>query len=218
MSESLSDYLLDELSEAERAGFKDGLLEDEAAAAEVNRLAPLIGCLAALPAELWERAVPLAERTPRRRRTRSRPVGWPSRQRLLAILAPAAAILLAAVLVIGGLARPRPGPTVALGPLAGAPSGARATATLVGSDHVTLNVARLLPNARDGYYELWLMTSPTRLVSVARFRVPASGRLRLDLRLPAPAHAYRYFDVTLQRVGDGGAISGDSVLRAATPN
>jgi anti-sigma-K factor RskA len=216
MSE-LSDYLLGELDPDEREQFERGLREDSAARAETERLSALVADLAELPAEAWDAAVSSPAAAPSRRSLRERWGLWTARRRALVIVVPATALAVALVLALSGGSGVRSGPSVTLAALPGAPAGSSATATMVGRRHMVLDVSHLRPNSRGDYYELWLMTSPSKLVSVASFRVPGSGRTRLSLRLPAPPGAYRYFDVSLQQAGGGAGISNASVLRAPIP-
>ncbi len=63
------------------------------------------------------------------------------------------------------------------------------------------------------YYEIWLMTDAKRTVPVASFRVDSSGEAVVRVPLPADPTAFRYFDVSRQRVGEGTGHSASSVLR-----
>jgi anti-sigma-K factor RskA len=103
--------------------------------------------------------------------------------------------------------------TVVLSPLAGAPADSRATATITGSERVQLSVEHLAATDSGHYYELWLMTDTTHLVSVASFRVNSRGSARLSVPLPAAPARYRYLNISLQRAGAGTAISRQSLLR-----
>jgi hypothetical protein len=78
---------------------------------------------------------------------------------------------------------------------------------------MSLLVRRLRPSPPGTYYELWLMTSDTDLVSVASFRVGSTGTADLDLALPAEPSKYEFLDISLQRVSSGATISQDNVLR-----
>ena len=158
------------------------------------------------------------------------PVARPRRQRgrLSAGAALAAATGLAAAFLAGSFTHPltsgsssttSPVARVVLKPVPGTGSSGLAVAYMLGAGgHMRLRVKQL-PRLRPGtYYELWLMTSPTDLVSVASFRVGPSGSGKLNLVLPDdPAH-YRYLDISVQRVGGGQAISGRSVLRGSIPD
>ena len=66
------------------------------------------------------------------------------------------------------------------------------------------------------FYELWLMTDTTHLVSVGKFRVDFSGAANVSMTLPASPADYRYLNVSLQRAGGGRGISNVSVLRGPT--
>jgi hypothetical protein len=165
------------------------------------------------------RAAGSAAQAPRRRRQR----GWLSAGAGLVAAAGLAAAFLAGSfthpLTGGSSSTASPVARVVLKPVPGTGSSGLAVADMLGTGgHMRLSV-RQLPRLRPGtYYELWLMTSPTDLVSVASFRVGPSGSGKLNLVLPDdPAH-YRYLDISVQRVGGGQAISGRSVLRGAIPD
>ncbi len=154
---------------------------------------------------------------PRRRR------GWLSAGAgLVAATGLAAAFLAGSFthpLTSGSSSTSLPAAHVVLKPVAGTASSGLAVAYMLGTGgHMRLSVKHL-PRSRPGtYYELWLMTSPTDLVSVASFRIGPSGSGKLTLVLPDdPAH-YRYLDISVQRVGGGQTISSRSVLRGAIPD
>jgi len=139
-----------------------------------------------------------------------------------------AAAALAAAFVVGSLthpfsqtAHPRGLPLAAarvvMTPLPGAASSSLAVAYMPGGNHMLLHVRNLPRSAPGTYYELWLMTSDTHLVSVTSFRVGASGIGSLRLVLPDDPSNYRYLDISVQHLGSGVAISQDNVLRGALP-
>jgi anti-sigma factor RsiW len=210
----LSDYLLGEGSEAERAAAARRLAADPKLRARAVALGAVTDRLSALPPAAWAAVAepPAPVPTPARRR---RAVPQPALAALAALVLLAAGIGIG-VLVSSGGRSPAGGRAVALRPLAGAPASARGIARITGSGRLALSV-RNLPRAGAGhYYEAWLMTSTRRLVPLGSFRVVAGGRARLVLELPAPATDYRYFDVSLQNAAAGVAHSHDSVLRGAT--
>jgi hypothetical protein len=86
-----------------------------------------------------------------------------------------------------------------------------------GGNHMVLRVRNLPRSAPGTYYELWLMTSATHLLSVTSFRVGASGTGSLQLVLPDDPSNYRYLDISVQHLGAGVSISQDNVLRGALP-
>ncbi|MGC9219876.1 MAG: anti-sigma factor [Solirubrobacteraceae bacterium] len=117
-----------------------------------------------------------------------------------------------------GTAAHQHAPHVVLSPVSpGASAHGTAVAYMTGGAHMTLTLKGLPSSAPGTYYELWLMTSYTRLVPVASFRVGTSGGGTLRLLLPDNPHAYRYLDISVQRLGAGSAISRQSVLRGAIP-
>jgi hypothetical protein len=104
------------------------------------------------------------------------------------------------------------GREVTLRPLRTSITGA-AFAELGPPDQLTLRVAHLPPSPSGTYYELWLMTNLKHLAPVASFRVGRSGHAQLTLILPNTPDAYKYLDISLQRLGTGTEHSADSVLR-----
>jgi anti-sigma-K factor RskA len=214
----IADYLLGELDADDRAVAERLLREDASFRAEVERLRPLIARLEALPREAWEPEAPPP--APGIRAPRSHP----SRRLVLRPLVAAAAslLLLAAGLGIGllvadgggGSARGR---TYALAPLGDAPRSAAAVATVTPGDRVlTLEVAGLPPSPEGSFYELWLLNSPTDLVSLGSFRLPASGHATLSVPLPTAPERFRFLDISVEPVDGDPAHSGASVLRGQT--
>lgn len=213
------DYLLGELDELDRVRFERSLQEDAALRAEVDRMRPVLARLDELPAAVWdhvaengagapEGARPAGARAPRRR-------WWEPRRAGFAFAG--AAVLAAALIALLTLASSStPSHTVVLSALAGAPPGSRATATITGPRRVQMDVEHLEPTDAGHYYELWLMTDATHLVSVGTFRVGESGQARLSMPLPAPASDYRYLNISVQQAGAGSSISDQSVLRGPT--
>jgi hypothetical protein len=118
-----------------------------------------------------------------------------------------------AVAVVGGGSSRQTVRSVQLSALAGVPARAHATATMIGSGRVQVNVEYLPPTNASHYYELWLMTDATHLVAVASFRVNGSGDANLSLPLPASPTLYRYLNISLQSAGAGASISNQSLLR-----
>ena len=209
------DYLLDELDELDRLRCERRMHEDPQFRAEVERLRPLLARLQGLSAETWDHvdSSHATERPTARHRPRVR---WRKRHAVRPIalgFAGVAVVALALILALTtGSSSPR-SHTVVLSALAGAPAGSRATATITGSERVQLRVEHLTPTDSAHYYELWLMTDTTHLVSVASFHVNSRGSARLSLPLPAPPQRYRYLNISLQRAGAGTAISSQSLLR-----
>ncbi|HEU4599669.1 MAG TPA: anti-sigma factor, partial [Solirubrobacterales bacterium] len=97
-------------------------------------------------------------------------------------------------------------------------AGSRAHGSVGKPNHRTmvLDVAGLPPAGPGHYYELWLMSSPSRTVPVASFNVNANGHAEVRVPLPAAPAAYRYFDVSRQTASAGTVHSGESVLRGPT--
>jgi len=214
----LVDYLLDELDELDRARCERRMEEDPALRAEIERLRPLVGRLGDMSPQAWAHVdaalEPAPATAPGRRGARWR---WRPSLRLGAVgVAAAGALIVALVLALtAGTSATHPD-VVVLSPLTGAPAGARATATITKYERVQLSVEHLRPTDARHYYELWLMTDTTHLVAVASFHVSSRGSASLSLPLPAPPRQYRYLNISLQRAGEGTAISNQSLLRGPT--
>jgi hypothetical protein len=180
-------------------------------------------------------AAPAAERSDARRppapaAERSDPRSAPlraRRPRRRFALSPAfavAAIVVAAVLggAVGALiasggdsSSPAAKTVLVLHPL-DAPKGSRADLSMPKADTMLLRAHGLPPSAAGDYYEVWLMSSDSKLVPVASFRVGESGEASVEVPLPAAPDEYAYFDVSRQTVSGGLHHSQDSVLRGAT--
>jgi anti-sigma-K factor RskA len=208
------DYVLGELSRAERREAERLLREDPDFRAEVERLRPIAARLFELPAEAWtalDAAPPPAPVTgPPARLSRPRPA-W----RLVAVGA-AACALVAAVLGVRALVDSGPDEpeavTVALEPLRpGAGEGRARIASGKGSG--SIEVEGLPRTAAGEFYEAWLLSDPQRLVSIGRFEVDASGRARLDVRVPEDPERFAFVDISLEEDDGDPSHSGNSVLR-----
>jgi anti-sigma-K factor RskA len=208
-SEAL-DYLLGELPEIQRARCARRLGDDPEFAAEVQWMRPLVEHLKSMSSRAWDHVDAVQGLAPAITPVRARRARRPVFSFAAAALAGAAAVL---VLVFSaGTSRP-PSRHVVLSALAGVPARAHATATIVGSERVSVHVQYLPPTDTRHYYELWLMTTTTHLVSVADFRVNGSGNAQLSLPLPAAPERYRYLNISLQQAGAGAGISSQSMLR-----
>jgi len=208
--------------------------------AELASMRSLARTLEQLPGQAWasELGRSTAPRTAGSPSRRPAPLGRPGLARLPrrlriapAVGGPLAAAALAVAFFVGALTHPFAGATghpqvaplstkthVVLKPLPGTAAASLAVAYMPGGDHMVLNVRNLPRSAPGSYYELWLMTSDTDLVSVTSFRVGASGTAgSLKLVLPDDPSHYRYLDISVQHVGAGIAISQDNVLRGAIP-
>ncbi len=214
-----SDYLLGELSEADRAAADQRLREDPAFAAQVERLRPLVRDLRDLPPEAWQAIDHAASPAPPALRGARR---WPRLR--LAMAAGAACLALigagigvGAALFAGKESGPASASTVVLRPVAPRASRATGTASLDESDaRATVRVSGLPPSAPTSYYELWLMDGPERLVSLGSFRVPASGDATVSVPLPVDARLFHFIDISLEPIDGGPEHSGVSLLRAPT--
>jgi anti-sigma-K factor RskA len=206
------DYLLGELPDDQRARCERRLGDDPEFAAEVEWMRPLVGHLQGMSSRAWDHVDAVQGLTPplplaRTRRARQ----WRPVFSLAAAALAAAAVVLVLALTPGtSKAPPR---QVELSALSGVTARAHATATIVGSERVAVDVQYLPPTDAKHYYELWLMTTTTHLVSVAAFRVDGSGYAQLSLPLPAAPAQYRYLNISLQQAGAGAGISSQSMLR-----
>jgi anti-sigma-K factor RskA len=209
-------YLLGELDEREIAEFDRRIALDPELRGEVEAIRPLLGELAALPAEAWPEQPPAPAPAPS-------PAPRPRRAGRRWSLRPAAAFaaLLAALLVggatgaalNGGDDSPTPAPAaITLQPL-DAPAAASGSVAMPSPEEMVLTVSDLPPSQRGQYYELWLLDDAGRTVPVASFRVGAGGEASLRVPLPADPARYRYFDVSRQHASQGTEHSADSVLR-----
>jgi anti-sigma-K factor RskA len=222
-----SAYVLDALDPVERAEVERRLAGDGELRAEVEAARALTSRLDALPATAWPAvegdapavgaaapgATPAATPTPvparSARRWRVRPV-----LAIAALLVVAAAGFGLGALLTGGSSQ-RPAPAIVLRPLEPT-AGEEATVAMPAPGEM-LFTAEGLPTLEAGqYYEIWLMSSTSKLVPVASFRVGADGHAQVRVPLPADPSSYRYFDVSRQVAGAGTEHSADSVLRGET--
>ncbi len=229
-----TDHLLGELEEPDRTRAAELERDDPAFSAEVARLKPLVTRLQGLSSEAWENveppplvlppdAMPSSGRLDPRPEQARRP-RWGGR----VVLRPVTAVATSLALLAGGLAA-----GAALESGAGTSGGAASTVAsltlrpLASTVTPALGTARLLtkpgrlevslrgvrPSPPGTFYELWLMNSPGDLVSLASFRVPASGKMTMVVPLPANPSSFHFVDVSLQPANGSPRHSGDSVLR-----
>lgn len=203
-------------------------------AEELASMRSLVRTLDQLPGQAWAEVPPLPATAPRTAGSTARPRLGLTLVRLRiapGFGGPLAAATLAVAFFVGALTHPfsaattRPlGPGLAaparhvvLKPLPGTAAHSLAVAYMPGGGHMVLNVRNLPRSAPGTYYELWLMTSDTDLVSVTSFRVGARGTSSLKLVLPDDPSHYRYLDISVQHLAAGVSISQDNVLRGALP-
>lgn len=226
-------YLLDELDGAQRAGFERRLAAEPGLRAEVEALRPVVGRLERLSPAAWNAPDPpapppvpdpspgfsavVSAQAGRRRAAGGHRVVLP-----VWGLAAATCVLLA-LAVAGGAALDGDGEGGATGPNAsaraivlepvGGGDGASGRIEL-GADEAAVRVRGLRPVAAGEYYELWLLSSPSDLVSLGSFRVSSAGDATLRVPVPVDPRAYRFLDVS-HEPGDGDPRhSKRSVLRA----
>jgi anti-sigma-K factor RskA len=229
-------YVLNGLPPDEEARLRRRERDDPSFAAEVRRLRAVTGRLSGLDATAWEPATPPPLRAPAPADsaapapTRSR---RPARRRLVLRPLPAAlaaCALLAAGAVGGALvpggrddaARTTPatgagaGARIALGPIDQGPPGANAQATLRagGARRMSLTVAGLEPTAAGAFYEVWLLRSPTELVSIGTFRVDDRGRARVSFPVGVDPSRFPIVDVSREPADGDPRHSSVSVLRS----
>jgi anti-sigma-K factor RskA len=183
------------------------LREDPALRDEVVAMEAISGRLEELPGGAWPRPAPSP--LPRRSRRLRLAVATAS-----LILALAIGVGIGEVLAGGGSSGGAPAALVleALEP----GSSARASITMPDPETMVLDVSGLAPAGPGHYYEVWLMSSDTKLVPVASFSVNSEDKADIRVPLPASPAAYRYFDISRQAAAAGPAHSGESVLRGET--
>jgi len=222
-------YVLGLPSRGEEARLAARERDDVAFAAEAARLRGVASRLAALDREDWNlpEPPPLAHpalRPARPARRGAAALAGPLRLTLRpAVAALAAVALLAAGAAAGALLR-APGDDGAAPPVArvaldrfgDAPAGAHAHALIVerGRRTMTLEVSGLAPTRGGTFYEVWMLRSPTQLVSVGSFRVDAGGRARVTFPVAADAHRFPIVDVSREPADGDPRHSSDSVLRS----
>jgi anti-sigma-K factor RskA len=218
-----SDYLLGELSEAERAEAERLLREDPAFRAQVKRLQPLVGTLSELPDEAWE-GVEAPPRTAAAEAPRER---VRDRRRVLSIrpifAAAACAALLAVGLAAGALlsggdeAAAPTAQTLDLRPVSTLAANSEGSARLDGDGRsATVELNGMAASRAGEYYELWLLDGPGELVSLGSFRVPESGRAQVEVPMPVDPQLFKFLDISVERLDEGPEHSGLSVMRART--
>jgi hypothetical protein len=218
--EQIAAYALGELEGAERERFEREVAADPTLHAEVVATRGTMAHLEALPGDAWPAEAP--ESLP----PEPAPVQAAPRRRRFALLRPApvaAMLLVAAVLggVVGALiasggdSSPPAKTVLVLQPL-DAPKNSRGDVSMPNPDTMLLRTHGLPPSTEGDYYEVWLMSSDSKLVPVASFKVGESGEASVEVPLPAAPGEYTYFDVSRQSVSGGLDHSQDSVLRGPT--
>ena len=212
--ELAAEFVLGELEGRRRTEVERRLRAEPAFRAEVEALQATTEQLAELPADAWP-ALPANAAPPSPRRWRRRAWTWRPAVALASLLVALAVGVGIGELLAGGGERVAPTAAISLQPLQ-AGSAAHASVHMPASGTMVLDVAGLRPAGPGHYYELWLMSSPSRTVPVASFSVNAKGHAEVRVPLPAAPAAYRYFDVSRQAEAGGTGHSGESVLRGPT--
>ena len=221
-----SAYVLGGLAPEEEERLRLREHDDPAFAAEVRRLRAVTGRLASLGATDWEPAQPPPLRAPA-----PAPAATPARLRV--VLRPLPAALAACALLAGGAVSgavlfggddgaaptaPAPGAAarIALAPIGQGPPAASAQATLRAGEarRMSLTVAGLKPTADGDFYEVWLLRSPTELVSVGTFRVDDRGRARVSFPVGVDPGRFPIVDVSREPADGDPRHSSVSVLRS----
>jgi anti-sigma-K factor RskA len=220
-------YLLDGLDPGERAKVESRLAGDAGLRAEIDAARVLTARLEALPEDAWpvdaggaEAAAPASGSTDAAAPAPA-PATRPARRWGIRPAFAVAALLVVAAIgfglgaVLTGSGSSKTEPAIVLRPLEPT-AGEEATVAMPAPGEM-LFTAEGLPALQAGqYYEIWLMSSTSKLVPVASFRVGADGHAQVRVPLPADPTAYRYFDVSRQVAGDGTEHSADSILRGRT--
>jgi len=224
-------YVLGGLGPEEEERLRRREAEDPAFAAEVQRLRAVEGRLAALDAADWRPADPPPLAVPAAAASAGRlRLPRPARRGLVLRPLPAAlaaCALLALGVVSGALlaageddpvrtAPPAAGARIALAPIGSGPAAARARATLQTGDarRMSLTVSGLKPTAAGSFYEVWLLRSPTDLVSVGTFRVDERGSARVSFPVGVDPSRFPIVDVSREPADGDPRHSAVSVLRS----
>lgn len=238
MRDKISEYLLDELSVAERAEFEAAVATDPELAEEVSALGDVVTRLDALPDEAWEPIEPPALKLDRRvvetePKRNAEPAVEPKRG-LLAWLGdgfsvkPAFAFAAVALFFVAGVgvgtitggADDTAAPLAQtiqqakLAPVSEVDTAATGVADVKKDGQVIrLNLSGLAPTPEDKFYEAWLMDPKNGLVAIGTFRVADDGEATLDLPIPVGTDKFPIVDISLQEVNGKPDHSGVSVLR-----
>ncbi len=233
------EYLLDDLTDEQRASFEARLREDPDLREEVSDVESLVAALRSLPEDSWSPeeppplALPINGRDPRADAPSAdppRPEG--RRPRFAGWRVPAFAGGALAVLFVGlaigsqlgddGSTAPRSSPQQILSsselrPAGRAGTGSRGTAEVVagveGEQSLAVSVADLPATAPGRYYELWLMSGGGKLISLGGFKVGAAGGRNVEVPLPVDPADYRLIDISLERANGDPGHSAVSLLR-----
>ena len=121
-------------------------------------------------------------------------------------------------MVFGGDGEGDAGPAIALERVDDGGPSAAGEARVVSSEAggLRLQVSGLDPSGPDGFYELWLLDGPERLLSLGAFQVPASGTADVTVPLPVDVTDFRFIDVSAEAEDGDPGHSGVSVLRGPT--
>ena len=212
----ISDYILGEMDELDRARFERDMQDDERLRSEVESMRLLVGRIDELGGEAWDYVDSREQEPAVPARAPARRPRVPALRLALGFAAAAVVILVLVLALSSGSTKSSSSRTVQLSALAGAPPSARGTARFIGPETVQMRVEHLPATDVAHFYELWLMTDTTHLVSVGKFRIDFHGAASVSMTLPASPADYRYLNISLQRAGGGTGISNVSLLRGPT--
>ncbi len=228
--EMLTDYLLGELTDEQRAEFEQQIARDPELAAEVAELGQVVTRLESLPDEAWAEEdpppfiVPVSADSPQGSSRPGALRGFLDRSFTLrpAFALAAAVLLFAGGIGVGSLTRsddsaPSLGATgerADLSPVADIDPQATGTADIKRDGKlIRLRLSGLAPNGDDDFYEAWLMDPKNGLVAIGTFRVDRGGGATIDLPLPVGTDRFPLVDISLQPTNGKPTHSGVSVLR-----
>ena len=191
----ISDYILGEMDELDRARFERDMQDDERLRSEVESMRLLVGRIDELGGEAWDYVDSREQEPAVPARAPARRPRVPALRLALGFAAAAVVILVLVLALSSGSTKSSSSRTVQLSALAGAPPSARGTARFIGPETVQMRVEHLPATDVAHFYELWLMTDTTHLVSVGKFRVDVADPVddecllaRVARRLPVSEH------------------------------
>jgi len=226
-SEILSDYLLGELPDEQRAELFREIEADPQLSAELAELSPLVATLEDLPAEAWDQveAPPLKLHRETAAPERTNPFkeffGRSFAMRPALAFAAVLAIFVAGVgvgtLTGGDNSTTSFGPVAmqtSLSPVGELDPAATGQATVKrGGQVIRLKISGLAVNSDNDFYEAWLMDPKDGFISLGTFRVGSDGSTTLDLPVAVATERFPIVDISLQPTNGKPTHSGVSVLR-----
>lgn len=226
-SEILSDYLLGELPDDQRAQLLREIEADPQLSAELAELSPLVATLEDLPAEAWDQVeappLKLHREAPSPARENSFKEFFSRSFALRPALAFAAVVVIFVAGVGVGTLTGGDNSTASFGPVATQTSlspvgeldpAATGQATVKqGGQVIRLKISGLAVNSDNDFYEAWLMDPKDGFISLGTFRVGDDGSTTLDLPVAVSTSRFPVVDISLQPTNGKPTHSGVSVLR-----